>query len=535
MQAQVPYTTLFPIPGATTTAPLTPEEWWATTTRGTDPTTARIDGTPDDHDMMPEQETLKTGPWTPPELVNAPCTERFTVPGAPQHATDLNGIKLPDACFTGKYGPYHVFAIGDWGGVLHQSGWLQPADHRSKMFKSHHRKFILGVDDMAQKNVAAEMAKRAEVSNPDYVLNVGDNFYWGGVLTKCGAPASKANDATHQWERVYENIYRGPGLDGKQWLGVLGNHDYGGWSFTQGWDQAISYTWATGKVGTSTGRWMTPAQYWSVKVRYLDFAVDYYFIDNNVFDAFVPDDQPFHNMCSRQHNQLEGATCGQQGPVSLDDCPGWFKRLWDTQQQWLNANLGASAADWQIVVSHFPPEGAWGEDALRGLAYSYGIDIIIAGHRHKQSMSYMEGNGLAPTAVIVTGGGGGITSEYTPDPFGVDDQYGFVDMSLTKGEIMVEMLSHKGEIRSTTCVTPRDRQVQQPRGPVPNSMCTGRPPRGPKAREPRAGDPSIAIEPGDAPAPATPAPVYGRRLEAERSHNEKASKIVTNTTSALHV
>lgn len=467
--------------------------------------------------MMPEQEQLKTGPWTAPEAAATQCNERFQPPPAPLHATDLNGIKLPDTCFN-KYGPTHIFAIGDWGGVLYSSGWIQPADHRSKLFPPHHRHFILGADDMAQKNVAKAMRERAAYSNPDYLLNVGDNFYWGGIEVKCGAPGFKGNDVTHQWERVFENMYTGPGIDGKQWLGVLGNHDYGGFMFTQGWDQAISYTWAD-QVATSGHRWMTPAQYYSATVRYADFSVDYFFVDNNNFDSFVPDDQPGHNMCSRVHNLEEGATCGQQGPVSIDDCPGWFKRLWESEVQWLNNALSQAQGQWQVVVVHFPPEGAWGEDVWRNLGYTYGIDLIIAGHRHKQSMSYQFGNPLYPTGVIVTGGGGGITSEYMPDAEGIDDQYGFADLTLTADEIMVEMISHKGQIRSTTCITHREKVGMEPVALRPGltSLCEGRPPKGPHYRTPPEGDPSIAIEKDD----TTPAPVaapvqqpayLGRRL-----------------------
>ena len=55
------------------------------------------------------------------------------------------------------------------------------------------------------------------MNNPDYLLNVGDNFYWGGLFGKCGeTPMSKINDITRaQFNWIFENVYKGPGLDGK--------------------------------------------------------------------------------------------------------------------------------------------------------------------------------------------------------------------------------------------------------------------------------------------------------------------------------
>ena len=55
------------------------------------------------------------------------------------------------------------------------------------------------------------------MNNPDYLLNVGDNFYWGGIFGKCGdTPMSKINDVTRaQFNWIFENVYKGPGLDGK--------------------------------------------------------------------------------------------------------------------------------------------------------------------------------------------------------------------------------------------------------------------------------------------------------------------------------
>lgn len=371
-------------------------------------------------------------------------------PEAPHYATELNGVSLPDACFNNSDGPHHVFVIGDWGGVLGDRGDRPvPADRRSRHMPSHHRPFILGADDRAQQNVAEQMRRRSAVHEPDYVLNMGDNFYWGGVLVKCGGPAFGVEDASGQWEWVFERVYDFKGLEGKQWLGVLGNHDYGGFMFTHGWDQAIGYTWTKGHP--SRGRWVTPAQYWSAKVHYPDFSVDYYFVDSNPWDASEPHADPEHNLCSRKHNLQRGATCGAQGPVSVEECPAWFDRLWEAQVAWLDKGLTASKADWQIIVTHFPPEH--GLMDWKRLTSEHGVDLLVSGHRHQQEVHHLEeGNFLRPTAYIVSGGGGGITSEGLPDASGHDDQYGFMDLTLTRREIRIEAISHGGHLRSTTCL-----------------------------------------------------------------------------------
>jgi len=82
--------------------------------------------------------------------------------------------------------------------------------------------WTVGTDDVAQSLVAEEMKKRAVTSDPSYVLNVGDNFYWGGIEGYCGsAPMGElSSSAKQQFSEVWDKVYSGPGLTGKPWLSV---------------------------------------------------------------------------------------------------------------------------------------------------------------------------------------------------------------------------------------------------------------------------------------------------------------------------
>merc|ERR1719382_1230769 len=57
---------------------------------------------------------------------------------------------------------------------------------------------------------------------------------------------------------------------------------------------------------------------------------------------------------------------------------------------------------------------------------------------------------LDPTGLIVSGGGGGVTSENKPESSGEDDQYGFIDMTLSKDTIKIEAISHGGQTRKVS-------------------------------------------------------------------------------------
>jgi hypothetical protein len=390
----------------------------------------------------------------------------------------------------------HIFAIGDWGGM---DGSLNPIEGRHPIvaypwgkrpgpsvfprsradkvgnvmycnhvmlthcFKTRGQGdcdpacgYVAELDENAQMLVADSFKKRAALKDPQFIINVGDNFYWGGIEKTCGTPMDKLSfTAQHQFSQIYEGIYQGPGLSGKPWLSVLGNHDWGGFVFNNGWDQQIAYTWFS-------KRWILPAPYWSLRVVYpdQDFDVDLYFLDSNFVDAKEPSQDSEHNICSSKHNKKDADCSLADGPPSIEGCPGYFQALWAEQQQWLERLLPQSKATWQVVVTHFPcgHEQSW----YKKLHQQMGLDLLVTGHRHDQELwdPDFEMNKMGGLTCFVTGGGGGITSEATPDPTNTKDwygeaQYGFYDLTISKSSIVIESINYDGKLLKTAVVKPR--------------------------------------------------------------------------------
>lgn len=409
--------------------------------------------------------------------------------GAPPTAMGYKGIDWAPISVYGT-GVKHIFAIGDWGGmdgslspccgrpaIIAYAGGHTPGPHvfpRSRWNRAHsellctHKQFVEcfdtrgsscaagcgfvpEIDMQPQFLVANAFRARAAMKNPDYILNVGDNFYWGGIEIDCGStPMSQiSGTARHQFDQVFEGIYQGAGLSNKPWLSILGNHDWGGRQFYNGCDQQIAYTWAS-------NRWRMPAPYWSQHVSYPDlgFDVDIIMHDSNAMDAKDPGSDPEHNMCSRKHNRPDASCASTGGPASVDSCKAWFWGLYAEQKPWVESKLAHSKADWQIMVTHFPcgHDSGW----YRSLHTRLGLDLLVTGHRHDQELGSNWG-ALGGMMCIVTGGGGGITSEASPwdrTHWYGEAQYGFYDLAISKDKIFIESINYDGKVLKSATVTP---------------------------------------------------------------------------------
>lgn len=414
----------------------------------------------------------------------------------PKTPMGYKGQAWPTMTFRGL-GEKHIFAIGDWGGmdgslnpiegrapvvaydwgkregpsVFPRNRWdvnhsVELCDHKQliECFNARGQPpcaascgYVAGVDDQPQTLVANALRARASKKDPQYILNVGDNFYWGGIEKTCGTPMDEISfTAHHQFDQVFERVYQGTGLSGKPWLSVLGNHDWGGRVFNNGWDQQIAYTWAS-------KRWIMPAPYWSQHVEYPDllFSVDIYMLDSNFVDANDPAEDAEHNICSSEHNPASADCSIADGPSSIETCPQFFRDFWQEQQTWLEQLLRRSTATWQLVVTHFPCGHE--QDWYKTLHQQMGLDLLVTGHRHDQEIwlptDYAR-NHMGGLSCIVTGGGGGITSEATPDPTNKADwygegEYGFYDLTISRTEIKIESINWDGKIALTHTVYPQ--------------------------------------------------------------------------------
>ncbi|MDX1440490.1 MAG: tartrate-resistant acid phosphatase type 5 family protein, partial [Rubricoccaceae bacterium] len=239
-----------------------------------------------------------------------------------------------------------------------------------------------------QDDVARQMGVTGDSISSRFVISTGDNFYPDGV--------ESIEDL--QWARSYETIYTAPVLH-RPWYVVLGNHDWQGNVDAQLLYHAIS------------DRWTMPSRYYSAEFPISDSTrALFLFLDTT---------------------ELADAERARLYPQS---------DRWDQSRQlhWADSTLGASTAQWKIVIGHHPIYMASSryEDNphlianLLPILERHGVQAYFAGHDHNLQHLRREGS---PIHYFISGAGSltrGVDRD-DPDALFLLQSAGFMAVSMT--------------------------------------------------------------------------------------------------------
>ena len=288
------------------------------------------------------------------------------------HAQTSKSVPLPAEADAFKF-----FVIGDWG----RNG-------------EHH-----------QQDVANVMGQAGDNFEPEFVINVGDNFYCCGV----------ASTTDPQWQVSFENVYKAHSLN-IPWYSILGNHDYHGNPQAQ-----IDYS----KVSQ---RWKMPARYFTN----VQEGVRFVYLDTN----------PFNKKYVK--NAHEYADVAQQ----------------DTKKQlaWLDSVLTTSPEVWKIVVGHHPvfSTGKHGHtpeliEQLKPILDKHHVQAYFCGHDHDLQHQQPADSGVA----YFVSGAGSESRANKPDPAMTKfakATSGYMAVAIKKDLMMIYAIDYKGNVIYKTSV-----------------------------------------------------------------------------------
>ncbi|KAF7660474.1 hypothetical protein LDENG_00281720 [Lucifuga dentata] len=299
-------------------------------------------------------------------------------------------------------------AVGDWGGVP-----LPP--------------YVTPVE----KATAREMGRVAEQIGADFVLALGDNFYYKGV-DSVDSP---------RFKDTFENVYTAKSLR-IPWYVLAGNHDHSGNVRAQ-----IEYS-------HKSDRWRFPYYYYELNFRIPNTGKTLSII---MLDTVM--------LCGNSDDFL-----GEEpsGPLHVVDA--------NRQLAWLQERMAQSKADFLLVAGHYP---VWSVSEhgptkcllqrLRPLLVKYKATAYLCGHDH--NLQYIE---EADVGYVVSGAGNFLDPDvrhwhHVPKDTikfftGQESTLGgFVHAEVTKDKMILTFFQAKGTSLYRTVLPSRDlTQFSQP-------------------------------------------------------------------------
>ncbi|XP_006023490.1 tartrate-resistant acid phosphatase type 5 isoform X1 [Alligator sinensis] len=231
-------------------------------------------------------------------------------------------VALAVAPTTGARPGLRFLALGDWGGVSN------PPYHTAREVAT-----------------AAEMGRTAAARGTDFVLALGDNFYYSGVRSVTDT----------RFQDTFESVFKAESLRKVPWYVVAGNHDHSG---------NVSAQIAYSKVSK---RWNFPNYYYSKQFPVPGFNATLGLV---LIDTVL--------LCGNT-DDFEGAE-----PEGPQDAGAARKQL-----GWLRRVLAASRDDYLLVAGHYP---VWSVAEhgptrcllkhLQPLLLKYHVTGYLCGHDH---------------------------------------------------------------------------------------------------------------------------------------------------------
>lgn len=292
-------------------------------------------------------------------------------------------------------------AVGDWGGVPYPP-------------------YITAV----QKATAREMSKVAEQMGADFILALGDNFYYKGV-NSVDSP---------RFKETFESVYTAKSLR-IPWYVIAGNHDHMGNVKAQ-----IEYSQRS-KI------WKFPSYYYELNFH-------------------IPNTKKTLTIIMLDTVML----CGSSNDYS-DAQPKGPLRAVDANRQlvWLRERLARSKADFLLVVGHYP---VWSVSEhgptrclvqqVRPLLLKYKATAYLCGHDH--NLQYIEESDVG---YVVSGAGNFLDPDirhWKHVPEGAVKFFtgqastlgGFVHAEVTKDKMIVTFIQAKGTSLYRTVLSQRN-------------------------------------------------------------------------------